>query len=127
VTNVWEVITKPELVKQWQYGDLITDWQVGSDIRFHTEWQGNVYEQWGRILEVVPHSLVRYSLFAPRPGLEDIPEYHFVMTHTLDEQGVDTILTIEMNDSRPGSSEQETADEDGQSVLMVFKSIAEVS
>jgi len=48
VSKVWDVITKPELVKQWQYGSILTtDWKVGSDIRFHSEWQGSVYEQWG--------------------------------------------------------------------------------
>lgn len=126
VSKVWDVITKPELVKQWQYGsDLTTDWQVGSDIRFHSEWQGSVYEQWGKVLEVVPHSMVRYSLFAPRPGLEDIPENYFVMTYTVEEQEDNTILTIEMNDNRSGSSVQESADEDGQSILTLLKSIAE--
>lgn len=27
--NVWNALTKPALVKQWQYGsDLITDWKA---------------------------------------------------------------------------------------------------
>lgn len=31
--NVWAALTKPVLVKRWQYGsDLLTDWRVGSDI-----------------------------------------------------------------------------------------------
>jgi uncharacterized protein YndB with AHSA1/START domain len=128
VSKVWDVITRPEMVKQWQYGsDLTTDWQVGSGIRFPSKRQGNVYEQWGKVLEVVPHSLVRYSLFAPRPGLEDVPENYFVMTYTLTEQGDDTILTIEMNDNRPGTSDEESVDEDGQSILTMLKSVAEAS
>ena len=45
--KLWDVLTKPELVKQWQYGsDLVTDWKVGSSIRFRTEWQDKVFEQW---------------------------------------------------------------------------------
>jgi hypothetical protein len=73
--RVWDAVTKPEWVKQWQYGsDLITDWHIGSEIRFRTKWEGNVYEQWGTVLEFAPYHSLRYSLFAPRPGLEDTPE-----------------------------------------------------
>jgi uncharacterized protein YndB with AHSA1/START domain len=35
IQKVWNALTQPELVKKWQYGsNLITDWKVGSDIRF---------------------------------------------------------------------------------------------
>jgi uncharacterized protein YndB with AHSA1/START domain len=67
--NVWQALTDPTLVKRWQYGsDLVTDWQPGHGIRFHSEWQGQVYEQWGTVLEFAPHRRIRYSLFAPRPA-----------------------------------------------------------
>ena len=126
LSRVWDVLTNPALVKQWQYGsELTTDWQVGGDIRFRSEWQGSVFEQWGKVMEVVPHSLVKYSLFAPRPGLEDTPENHFVMTYRVHPQGTQTILTIEMLDSRPGASEQESSDDEGQAVLARLKRIAE--
>lgn len=40
VKKVWDTLTKPELVKLWQYGsDLTTNWDVGSDINFRTEWE----------------------------------------------------------------------------------------
>jgi len=56
VQKVWDALTKPELVKLWQYGsDLITDWKVGNDIRFRTEWEDKVFEQWGKVLEVRPY------------------------------------------------------------------------
>ena len=68
--KVWDTITKPELVKLWQYGsDLLTTWEIGSDIKFRTEWEGKVFEQWGKVLEIRPNELVKYSLYAPRPGL----------------------------------------------------------
>jgi uncharacterized protein YndB with AHSA1/START domain len=38
--KVWDALTKPELVKIWQYGsDILTDWKVGSEIRFRVEWE----------------------------------------------------------------------------------------
>ena len=49
IQKVWDVLTKPEFVKRWQYGsELFTNWEPGSDIRFRTEWQGKVFEQWGK-------------------------------------------------------------------------------
>jgi uncharacterized protein YndB with AHSA1/START domain len=63
--KVWDTITKAELVKLWQYGsDLVTNWEIGSDIKFRTEWDGKVFEQWGKVLEFRPNELVKYSLFA---------------------------------------------------------------
>jgi uncharacterized protein YndB with AHSA1/START domain len=124
--KVWDALTKPELVKQWQYGsNLITDWKVDSDIRFRSEWEGNVYEQWGKVLEVVPYQLVSYSLFAPRPGIEDKPENYFVMSYKLNEEDGTTQLTIEQNDNRPGAEVQESNEEDEQSVLTVLKKLVE--
>jgi uncharacterized protein YndB with AHSA1/START domain len=48
IQRVWDALTRPELVKKWQYGsEVITDWQPGSEIRFRAEWEGKVFEQWG--------------------------------------------------------------------------------
>jgi uncharacterized protein YndB with AHSA1/START domain len=130
IERVWDTVTKPELVKQWQYGsDLLTDWQIGSAIRFRSEWEGNVYEQWGKVLEFTPYQSLRYSLFAPRPGLEDKPENYFTMTYLLSKEAEGTLLTIEQNDNRPGSDssvgDNSEAEDDGQSVLSVLKRLAE--
>ncbi|MGB8703749.1 MAG: SRPBCC family protein, partial [Gillisia sp.] len=71
-SKVWEALIKPEIVKKWQYGSVLTsDWKVGGKIHFSTEWEGKIFEQWGTVLEFTPCSRLRYSLFAPRPDLED--------------------------------------------------------
>lgn len=125
--EVWSALTKPELVKQWQYGShVVTDWRVGSSITFHSEWQGTVYEQWGTILEVAPNKLIKYSLFAPRPDLQDKPENYFVMSYELAERDGSTTLTVIQQDDRPGSQPQQSVDSEGQpSVLDMLKSLVE--
>jgi len=124
--RVWETITEPELVKQWQYGsDLITDWSIGGKIVFHSEWEGSVFEQWGEVIEFNPFKSLRYSLFAPRPGLEDKPENYFVMSYTLDQKGEGTLLTIMQDDTRPGAEEAQEDDDAGQAVLEMLKQLAE--
>jgi uncharacterized protein YndB with AHSA1/START domain len=80
--KVWLALTKPGLVKQWQYGsDLLTTWEVGAPIVFRNEWNGQVFEQKGAVLEFSPESRVKYSLFVPRPDLRDIPQHYFFMTY----------------------------------------------
>ena len=111
--KVWNALTNPEMVKKWQYGsELITDWKVGSEIRFKSEWEGQTFEQWGTILEVVPNQKLKYNLFAPRPGLEDKPENYFEMEYVLTKKGTSTELEIIQEDNRPGAKQEELQGED---------------
>jgi len=123
--RVWEALTRPELVKQWQYNsDLITDWKPGSPIRFRSEFEGTVYEQWGTVLQVEPFERLSYTLFAPRPGLEDEPGNRFAMTYLLDPAGDSTRLSIVQEDPReqtPGEAE----DEEGNPMLDALKALVE--
>ncbi len=123
--KVWNSLTKPELVKQWQYGsDLITDWKTGSEIRFRNEWEGQVFEQWGTVLEVVPNEKIKYSLFFPRPGLEDKPENYFIMSYILSEENQKTKLEIIQDDNRPGAV-QEKPQGDENPILQGLKALVE--
>ncbi len=113
VQKVWDALTKPGLVKQWQYGsDLITDWKIGNDIRFRTEWEGKIFEQWGKVLEVRPNDLLMYNLFAPRPGLEDKPENYFIMSYILTQEIGQTKLQIIQEDNRPNAIQEEPQGEE---------------
>jgi len=124
--TVWSVVTEPAYVKQWQYGSqLHTDWRVGSPIRFISEWQGQTFEQWGTVVQVDAPNRLAYSLFAPRPDLEDKPENYFTMTYILDgDEGAATTLTILQEDPRPGA-EDTVEDEEENPVLAALKTLAE--
>ena len=125
VQKVWEMLTQPELVKLWQYGsDLLTDWKVGSEIKFSTEWEGEIFEQWGKILEIKPNELIKYSLFAPRPGLEDKPENYFIMSYILSSENGKTKLEIIQEDNRPNAVQEEPEGEENP-VLKSLKMLAE--
>ncbi|MEO8821782.1 MAG: SRPBCC family protein [Ginsengibacter sp.] len=125
VQKVWETLTEPELVKLWQYGsDLITDWKVGRDIKFTTEWEGKIFEQWGKILEIKTNELIKYSLFAPRPGLEDKPENYFIMSYILSPENDKTKLKIVQEDNRPNAVQEDPQGEENP-ILKSLKMIAE--
>jgi uncharacterized protein YndB with AHSA1/START domain len=127
VQKVWDALTKPELVKQWQYGsELITSWEIGSEIRFETIWDGKLFEQWGKVLAVNTNELIKYTLFAPRPGLEDKAENYFIMSYMLNKEGERTKLSILQEDNRPGAV-QEKAQGEENPILNSLKSLVEYS
>lgn len=125
--KVWEALTIPEKVKLWQFGsDLITTWEVGSSIEFITEWEGQIFKQWGTILEMKPNKIIKYSLFAPRPGLEDKPENYFIMNYVLTSENGQTKLEIIQEDNRPNAVQEEPQGEENP-ILQSLKNIVETT
>jgi uncharacterized protein YndB with AHSA1/START domain len=123
--KVWDTLTKPEFVKLWQYGsELLTSWEVGSDIKFSTAWEGKVFEQWGKVLEVNATESLKYSLFAPRPNLEDKPENYFLMSYVLTDENGQTKLEIIQEDNRPHATQEAPQGEENP-ILKLLKQIAE--
>ena len=127
VNRVWDTVKNPDLVKLWQYGSkLQTTWQVDNPIKFSTEWEGKLYEQWGIVKEVIPYSLVKYSLFAPRPDLEDKSENYFMMSYVLTTVDDATKLEIIQEDNRPNAVQEAPQDETNP-ILITLKEVAESS
>ncbi len=125
ISKVWYTLTDPAQVKLWQFGsDLLTTWEAGSPIAFRTEWQGQIFKQWGKVLEVRPYELIRYSLFAPRPGLEDLPENYFIMNYHLTEEHGQTKLEIIQEDNRPHAVQEAPQGEENP-ILQSLKKVAE--
>jgi len=126
-TKVWRALTSPGLVKQWQYGsDLLTTWQVGTPIVFRNEWNGQVFEQKGNVLEFLPESRLKYSLFFPRPDVEDVPEHYFFMTYELTESEGVTSLLVRQEDPRPSQPDESPAGDEGPDVLSSLKELVEM-
>jgi uncharacterized protein YndB with AHSA1/START domain len=125
--KVWLAMTSPSLVRQWQYGsDLLTTWEVGTPIVFRNEWNGQVFEQRGTVLEFSPESRLKYSLFVPRPDLQDIPEHHFFMSYELAENGGVTTVIVRQEDPRPSSPDEPSGGDEGPDVLSTLKELVEV-
>jgi uncharacterized protein YndB with AHSA1/START domain len=122
---VWAAITLPRYVRQWQYdSEVTTDWIVGHPIRFSAQWQGQSFEQWGTVLEFEAPSRLRYSLFAPRPGLEDLPENYFTMTYELTDVDDRTRVKFIQEDPRETGEFEDAADEENP-VLLALRGVAE--
>ena len=100
--KVFDALTQPELIKRWQFNRmLLTDWKTGSEIKFRTETNGKITEQWGTVLELRTNELVKYNLFTPRPDLEDTIENYAVTSYVLTAKNGQTTVAIIQEDNRP--------------------------
>ena len=86
--RVWEVMTNPELIKEYLFGtETVTDWQVGSPIIFQGDYNGQKYSDHGTILAYVPLKEVKYSYWSAFTGTEDKPENYSVITILIEPKG----------------------------------------
>lgn len=93
--EVWKALTDPELVKKYFFGtNLISDWKVGSTIRFTGEWEGTPYEDKGIILELVPERKLVYNYWSSFSGTADIPENYATVSYILSPVSEGTQLDI---------------------------------
>jgi uncharacterized protein YndB with AHSA1/START domain len=75
VERVWDALTTPELIRRWFFGvDTETTWQVGTPIVHRGEYQGEPYEDIGRIVAFEPPTLLVHTHWSDRSGVPDLPE-----------------------------------------------------
>ncbi len=80
-SKVWEALTNPAIIKEYLHGtETTTDWKVGSEIRFHGQWEGTNYCDKGWIVENVTNRLLTYRYWSGFSGLEDkVENYNLVI------------------------------------------------
>ena len=83
--EVWDTLTNPVKIKEYLFGaDVITDWQIGSQLIFQGEYQDRTYRDKGIILEFEKNRLLQYSYWSSFSGLEDKPENYSIITFELE-------------------------------------------
>src|SRR5882724_6238731 len=95
VSKVWEALTKPEIIKQYFFDtNTITDWKVGSSIKFEGVWEGKSYQDKGTVLVFEPQKKISYSYWSSMSGIEDKPENYVTVTYELSEENSKTKLKV---------------------------------
>jgi uncharacterized protein YndB with AHSA1/START domain len=62
--RVWEALTHPGMTKQYLYNcEVNCDWKPGSTLRWRGTYQGRKVDQEGRILDIIPGRMIKYSGF----------------------------------------------------------------
>jgi uncharacterized protein YndB with AHSA1/START domain len=105
--QVWHAITDPELIRQYFFGTTVdTTWEPGSPITWSGQYEGKSYQDKGEVLEVEPEKRLVVTHFSPMTGQEDVPENYHRVTHRLEDQGGTTKVTLEQDNTPPGSEEE---------------------
>lgn len=95
VAEVQDALTDQESVKKHFFStELNTDWKVGSPITFSGNWEGQTYQDKGKILEVEKEKLLRYTHLSSFSGLPDLPENYSTVTYQLKAENDHTVLTV---------------------------------
>lgn len=125
IANVWEALTNPELIKKYLFGtNTITDWKVGSPIKFFGEWEGKFYEDKGTILDIQRNKLIRYTYWSSMSGIEDRPENYVIITFQLSGKDEEVKLSV-LQENIPDEKMKAHAEENWNNVLNGLKKMVE--
>lgn len=125
VSKVWQALVNPEIIKQYLFNtDVISEWKVGSPIRYRGEWQGKAFEDKGQILEIEPERVLKSTHWSPLSGVPDTPENYHTVTYTLAEKGDRTEVAI-TQDNNATEEEKAHSEKNWQTVLQGMKELLE--
>ena len=125
IANVWEALTRPEIIKQYFFGtNTITDWKAGSPIKFKGEWEGKSYEDKGTILEIQKNKLIKYDYWSSMSGIEDKPENYVIVTYQLSGEDENVNLSV-LQENIPDEKMKEHSEENWNKVLNGLKKVVE--
>jgi uncharacterized protein YndB with AHSA1/START domain len=123
--NVWEALTKPEIIKKYFFGtNTITDWVPGHMIVFEGEWDGKTYHDKGTVIEFYKYEKLRYDYWSSMSGMEDIPENYANVTYEIFSNGDITTLVV-TQDNIPDEARKEHSMENWKMVLNDLKKLVE--
>jgi uncharacterized protein YndB with AHSA1/START domain len=99
-SEVWESLTKPELMKKWMFETelhIITDWKVGTPIVIRGNLNGKNFENNGTVLQFEPKKILQYSHLSSLSRLPDKPENYTILDFRLAPIENQTSLTLTVN------------------------------
>ena len=125
VSEVWDALVTPEKVEQYMLGAKVdSDWKKGSPIRWSGEWEGKKYEDKGRVLDLEPNRLLRYSHFSPLEGKPDEPESYHTVTIELAPLGDKTRVSLSQ-DNNPTAEARKHSEKNWKTMLDGLRSVVE--
>jgi uncharacterized protein YndB with AHSA1/START domain len=101
-SQVWHILTTPELMKKWMISEDIeinvsTDWKVGSPMVIRGNMNGNNFKNNGTVLQFEPEKTLEYSHLSSMSRLPDRPENYSIVGFTLNPTEDQTILTLTLS------------------------------
>jgi uncharacterized protein YndB with AHSA1/START domain len=98
---VWELLTAPELMKQWMSEtdiSIVTDWKVGQSIVISGDWYKTGFENKGIVMGFEPERFLAYTHLSSLSRLPDIAENYSVFEFQLRPEEGKTALSVRLHD-----------------------------
>jgi uncharacterized protein YndB with AHSA1/START domain len=125
-TSVWDVLINPSKIKVYLFNsETKTDWKVGSAVTFSRMFGGKEYVDKGKILEVVPQKLLKFSYFSSQEGYADIPANYSTITYRLEKENDKSIKLTYRRENIPIEFEQKNQEKFLPGMLENIKKLAE--
>ena len=127
--QVWNLLTNPELTKQYMYGcEVLSEWKVGSPIIWKgiTEDGTEVIYVKGEIIEIEKEKKVTFTMFDPNKGMEDKLENYVNLTYELQKlkNGTKLILTQgDFSKAENGKDRYEESSKGWEMVLPIMEKV----
>ena len=124
ISKVWKALIDTEQIRKYLFGtNAISDWKVGSEIRFTGVWEGKPYEDKGTILALEPEKLFKYNYWSNWSG-DDIFEKRQVISYILKSEKGKTIFTL-IQENCPTEEARDHSANNWNSVLASMKKMLE--
>ena len=80
-SRVWDILTKGGEKSHMYDMTVETEWVSGKPITWRGTYNDVAIARQGTVMEIVPVKTLRYTVFDPYSGLEDIPENYIHVTY----------------------------------------------
>ncbi len=123
--RVWNALTDPDQIKKYLFGtNTVTDWKVGSPIKFTGSWEGKPYEDRGTILQNEHENVLKYSYWSSFSGRPDVPENYQTVTYSLSESNGETLFILSQDNCFTDEARKHS-EENWKSILSTLKQMLE--
>ena len=123
--KVWNALTNPEMIKKYMFGaTVISDWKEGSKIIWKGEWEGKIYEDKGKILQLEDQKTLQYSHYSPLSGLHDNPENYHIVTIDIAKKDNETMITL-TQDNNADEKTKDHSEKNWKMMLALLKKLLE--
>lgn len=122
--TVWTVLTNPEEIKKWLGVDTKSDWVPQSDITFTFTWEGNKYQDKGKVIRFDKEKSFAYSYWSGFSGLPDKLENYSKVEFLIEPTKEKTLLKLSHSEF-PTETMYKHSDKNWEETLDMIKKLSE--
>lgn len=123
--EVWNGLTDPTIIAKYMMGAKVdSDWKERGSITWSGEFKGNSYKDRGKVLEVEPGKLLRYTHASGSSGAKDKPYAEHVVNIELHARGKGTEVMLTQDNNASGEAQLE-AEKNWSTMLNGLKEVVE--